>query len=311
NALDDPDNGDTCDPKVVDAATGFHQDCSGAVDSGCIIYGPPDYSFSTKLRFSGTQAAYNETEYADGVYTELPMSGVVVWNSHAFNLSDTDTTMAKYLNLELAGEEDQLYPARAIFELGSIFSINVAPFEAEEICTTVTVEQGARVFSLSSHAHKRSTQWRIWEPPNTLCTAGEEACVPGPDERQIYISTDYSDPVYLEYDTPVQLDSDNEEDRTYLSCVIIDNGSTSSSPTVKQQSTSVAVPFPNLPGGPCGDETVACMAGPNKGELCGGVDAFCDDSPGDGQCDACPVKGGFTSDDEMFLPLGTYFLETN
>ena len=311
NAPDDPDNGVSCDPTVVDAATGFHQDCSGAVNDGCIIYGPQDYDFRNRIRFSGTQSSYNEAEFADGVYFELPMSGVVVWNSHAFNLSETDSTMAKYLNLELAAEEDQLYPAIEIFELGSVFSINVAPFVAEEICTTVTVEQGARLFTLSSHAHKRSTQWRIWEPPNTPCLAGEEACVAGPDERQIYLSNDYSDPVYLEYDTPVALDSANEEDRTYLSCVVIDNGSTESSPAVKQQSTSVEVPFPNLPGGPCADETVACMAGPNKGQLCGGVDSVCDDSPGDGQCDACPVRGGFTSDDEMFLPLGTYYLETN
>ena len=50
----------------------------------------------------------------------------------------------------------------------------------------------------------------------------------------------------------------------------------------------------------------ACMNGPNKGELCGGSDAFCDSSPGagDGECDACPIIGGVTTEDEMFIMLG-------
>ncbi|MFP6640151.1 MAG: hypothetical protein VCC04_07900, partial [Myxococcota bacterium] len=58
---------------------------------------------------------------------------------------------------------------------------------------------------------------------------------------------------------------------------------------------------------------VACMDGPNKGEKCGAEanpEAFCETSPGsnDGHCDACPVMGGFTTEDEMFILIGSYFI---
>ena len=76
---------------------------------------------------------------------------------------------------------------------------------------------------------------------------------------------------------------------------------------VKRRSTA---PIPPLPlGGPCGTEEVACLAGPRKGQLCGGDDRACDSAPAalDGVCDACPVKGGVTTEDEMFIMLGGYY----
>jgi len=81
---------------------------------------------------------------------------------------------------------------------------------------------------------------------------------------------------------------------------------------LKRQSTS---PIPTgLPfGGPCTDSVVTCANESRKGELCGGQpdpDAFCDTEPGagDGDCDACPVRGGTTTEDEMFILLGDYYL---
>ena len=50
--------------------------------------------------------------------------------------------------------------------------------------------------------------------------------------------------------------------------------------------------------------------GPQKGELCNGNDEACDSQPGanDGDCDACPLKGGVTTEDEMFILIGGYFV---
>ena len=65
------------------------------------------------------------------------------------------------------------------------------------------------------------------------------------------------------------------------------------------------------PGGPCEDSEVACANdGPQKGELCNGNDDACDSQPGanDGDCDACPLKGGVTTEDEMFILIGGYFV---
>ena len=125
----------------------------------------------------------------------------------------------------------------------------------------------------------------------------------------IYFSTEYNDPLQLDFDPPVVHDEDAEEDRTYLFCSLYDNGSTPDSPPVKQQSTSPIPPdIFGIPatfiGGPCANDEVACFNdGPNKGVLCGvgegGIpdDAFCDSSPnaGDGICDACPAEGGVTT----------------
>jgi hypothetical protein len=49
---------------------------------------------------------------------------------------------------------------------------------------------------------------------------------------------------------------------------------------------------------------VACLGGTNAGALCGGNNAVCDS----GVCDACPVVGGVTTEDEMFIFIGSFFV---
>ena len=47
-----------------------------------------------------------------------------------------------------------------------------------------------------------------------------------------------------------------------------------------------------------------CLDGPNKGHLCGLDDSLCPESV----CDACPLEGGVTTEDEMFIMLGFYYM---
>lgn len=314
NDLDHPDNGLACDPTDVDPQTGLHDGCSGAVQraAACIGYGPPDLRNASR-RFSGSQEPFVEQEYADGVYAVLPMQGVIVWNSHAFNLTDEDTTMAQYLNIEAAAPADQQFPLRGIFHVGNgvaggfPLDMSVPPFQTLEVCRTFTVPQGARVFQLSSHTHRFGVRFRIWDPPNTPCQPGEPACVPPAGRSPIYFSTEYTDPQQLELEPPRLFDSAAEEDRTLLYCSLYDNGSAASSPEVKRQSTSPVPPLqiPGVTGGPCADDVVACLDGPNQGRLCGGDDSLCPESV----CDACPVRSGLTTEDEMFILLGSYYVQ--
>ena len=115
------------------------------------------------------------------------------------------------------------------------------------------------------------------------------------------------------FDPAVLYNQANADDRTFKFCSVYDNGSTPSSPPVKQQSTSPEPPLifgqDLAPGGPCSNNEVACMDGPNKGVLCNGSDSFCDTTPGagDGVCDACPLGGGVTTEDEMFIMIGSYY----
>lgn len=354
---DDPRNGTTCDPTDVDPELGYHPGCSGKIVStiACNVYGPPDATQlslggggGTMPQFSGSQEPFYELGYPGGVYSPLPMRGMIVWNSHAFNLTQQDTTMSQYLNLDFAPPEDQVNPSIQLFDAQWIFSQYVKPFETQEICGTTTFPKGTRLFQLSSHTHRWGTNFRIWEPPNTPCRPacpppvegaifggciqqGEyrggdgllyqdlPICDETPSEDPIYVSTDYSDPLNFTLPEIVELDSEEIDDRTYHFCSLYDNGSTPDSPSVKRYSTSPVPPSP-VPifeitgiGGPCALEERACMDGPNKGELCDGTDeeSFCETSTGagDGECDACPVRGGVTTEDEMYIHLGNYYIE--
>jgi hypothetical protein len=213
---------------------------------------------------------------------------------------------------------------RGIFDATDIFVQDVPPFEQREYCRTMTMPEGSRVFEFSSHTHERGRLFRLWGPGiaescrSTMTNPG--ACLPEAGSP-ILVTTEYNDPsvVRLFGDKMHVLDSDDPTDRRYKFCAIFDNGFADPA-TVKRNSTSPVPPqFGNLaPGGKCYypsfggvivDHGIACLNGPRKGEPCGGDDAFCDSSPGagDGICDACPLAGGVTTDDEMFILLGTYF----
>lgn len=223
------------------------------------------------------------------VYRVLPVKGVIVWNSHAFNQTGLPTTNEQWLNLTFAGAGERQYRTVALADDSSIFAPYAEPFAAHEICRQHTFERGTRLFELSSHTHKRGVLFRIRDP----------------DGRLIYTSTTYNDPTILRFDPPVSLDATSYAKRTYEFCCVYDNGKTNPA-AVKRRSTSPSA----FIGGPCDTATVACIAGPKKGQFCGGNDAFCDSAPGagDGDCDACPVVGGVTTEDEMFILLGGYYM---
>lgn len=355
NALDDPKNGQSCDPLAVDQATGQNVGCSAEPvrSAACLTYGQggaagaPDFNLGafggagngpgTAPQISGSQEPHYDQTLAAGVYTVMPMKGVLVFNSHAFNLTDGDTTMNQYLNLWLAGPDDQKYESEQIFDADDIFIENVPPYQQREYCATYTIPDSAKLFWLSSHTHRHGVRWRVWGPPNASCTSGAAcgdtpcdpgaagcSCTPTPgvcappgpagDDRLMYYSTVYNDPLQLAVDPPI-LFTGNGSQRRFLFCSLFDNGAAPTSPPVKRQSTSPETPF--AVGGPCVDDEKSCISpDPAKhGVLCANKpdpDRFCDSSPGafDGLCDACPVKGGFTTEDEMFIQLGNFFVET-
>jgi cysteine-rich repeat protein len=329
--LTDPTNGQACDPLAIDPATGRNDGCSGnpVRSAACLNYGPDDFTTgtfggnTTAPQFSGSQETHYDQELPETVYSVLPLKGIVVWNSHAFNLTKIDTTMNQYLNFWFADESDsnqtdQIFDADEIFwESGLPVPPNpaVPPFVKQEFCSTFTAPQGAHVFWLSSHTHRHGVEWRTYGPPNTPCTSDQPACVrPADDDRLMYYSTVYNDPFQMEIDPPLLMDGATAAARTFLFCAVYDNGSTPASPSVKRQSTSPDPPtlFGIAIGGPCDDEEKACITtNPAKrGQLCAAQpdpDAFCS-SPGiQGYCDACPLRGGFTTEDEMFILLGNYY----
>lgn len=135
-----------------------------------------------------------------------------------------------------------------------------------------------------------------------------------PDEALMYTSLLYNDPLTLRFDPPIVLDSPSRSERRLTYCALYDNGFTD--PTeVKTRSGSPETPggIAGSFGGPCAIPT-HCTAG-RVGAACSGEDdssrdASCDTSggAGDGICDACPLRGGVTTEDEMFVLFGAFYV---
>ena len=314
-------DGHACDPKGDASQCGAGSGCAGRVVSrvACIGYGPPDYGFDISGTGSdnspavgGSQQPLYVNAFASGVFAAFPVKGTMVWNSHAFNLTDQPTTNEQWFNLYFAGAAERIYPVRGIFDSRDIFTQNVPAFQTREYCRTITMPKGTRIFELSSHTHKRGKLFRVFGPGiATACSSqAGDVCLPE-TTPPILTTTQYNDPAQVHFDPPLTLDGDDPASRRLKFCSLYDNGATDPL-EVKRRSTS-PIPPPPIPsgtfGGPCSNAEAVCLVGPHKGEPCAGIDGRCDSSAGanDGLCDACPLKGGVTTEDEMFILLGTYY----
>jgi len=310
--------GQSCDPTAADACGPRSQCTTPTITSvGCVGYpfAPRDFGLGGGL--GGSTAAHvqlagaQESSAIDlppaGVYSVLPLQGFVSWNSHGFNLTKKGTTIEQWVNLSFAPESERVWVRRQIFDARYIFAMTpVAPFEKREVCMTWTLPQYSQLMSLSSHMHARGERFRIWLPPNEPC-AGAGDCLP-PQGAPDYESLLYDDPLYSYYDPPAGYSSAAEADRTFKACAVYDNGADNPL-QVKRESTKPNTPACGYPVAGCGcaaDERV-CLGGDEQGTACDGDDTVCGD---DGVCDACPLLGGVTTDDEMFIPLGSYYIET-
>jgi hypothetical protein len=267
-------------------------------------FGPPDYGFGqgpNSPRFAGGNNATTFGKDPDGVYTLLPLSGIVIFNSHAFNLTNQHTEMNAWLNVNFTADRQWL--ATDLTNTSQIFAMNVPPYEQREYCWTHTFAENSHVFQLSSHTHKRGKRFRYYKEPQAPCN-NIATCNPGAPDDIFYETFDYADPLIVEFDPP-RVYSGSVANRTVKYCALYDNGATDPA-EVKTQSGS---PCPALGcgtlGGPCTNSAVMCtVGGPNTGQLCGGNDGNC---PG-ALCDACRALGGVTTEDEMFIATGRYYL---
>ncbi len=285
-------------------------------------YGPPDFGGQTKVGFSGSQQPYVEREFGSGVYSLFPVEGVVVWNSHAFNTTSAPVANRQWLNLFFARHAEQVYPIRQIFDDTDIFIQNVPPFEQREYCRTILFGKGTRLTDFSSHNHKRGKLFRIWGPgiaqPCRSTAQNPGLCAPEAG-KPIMVTREYNDPAQLRFETPLVLDGDDPASRRFKFCALFDNGATDEA-EVKRNSLSP--PNSNFIGGKCYylgangtpvDEApgIRCLNGPRKGQACHGDDHSCDSVAGanDGRCDACYLRGGVTTEDEMFILIGGYYCD--
>lgn len=304
-------DGETCDP-AVPAICG-EGICASATSPGgpCSPgnFGPAEFS----LGFLGLALSpVSYTRFPDGVFSVLPLKGILVWDSHAFNLTSQPTRMAAWANHEFAF--DGRYPARFLFDVEFLYTQDVPPFETREYCATYTFEEGTRAFSYRAHHHKRGKRFRMWGPPQMPCGNGgpapvggtlrtDPACAPGEPADLFYQSFQYNDPVHYA-PRPAVLYSGDTAQRTIKFCALYDNG-LGNPAEVKRASTSPSPFLPGDPGGPCPPAERKCLGGPNQAQPCFGDDGNCPESV----CDACNLRGGVTTDDEMFGIQVFYYFE--
>ncbi|MBW2190573.1 MAG: hypothetical protein DRH23_03265 [Deltaproteobacteria bacterium] len=309
--------GQSCEPGSTDECGPRSQCTTPAITRvGCVAYphAPVDFGLGggvggasgSQVPLSGAQESTAVDLPPEGVYSVLPLRGFISWNSHGFNLTKKDTSIEQWVNLTFASESERVWPRRQIFEAGNIFAMSsVAPFAKREVCTTWTLPQHSQLLSLSSHMHGRGELFRIWLPPNDACV-GTSNCLP-PQSEADYVSRLYDDPLYTYYDPPNDYSSAASEDRTFKACAVYDNGADNPL-EVKRESTKPNTPVCSFPLAACGCAPAerACFGGDNEGEPCNGDASVC---TGGGVCDACPLLGGVTTDDEMFIPLGSYYVD--
>jgi hypothetical protein len=293
--------GASCDPtRLGVAAAAGGADCGqeGVCQStprksiACRGWGPSDRDMKS-ISAGGAQSPVSSQDLPTGVYGQLPIKGVVVWNSHGFNLTSKSAAIGQYNTFWYARPDERVYPVQRIFDTKYIFVMTVPPYQKREYCASYTLPRYAHLVELGSHVHKRGVLWRSWLPEN------QPGCAPGsctPNSRDPdYISKSYNDPLVLGFDPPLAFSSADDVTRTIKYCAEFDNGADFPE-LVKRRST--------LPAGSAGCDTLYCYGGDKKGQPCT-ADADCG---ADASCDACSVRGGVTTEDEMFILLGDYYV---
>lgn len=266
---------------------------------GCGALGPSDVD-TASVGVGGAQSPVATSTYPEGVYATVPLRGVVAWNSHGFNLTTQTTTIDQYNTFWYAQPAERQYHVQGIGDGRYIFAMNVPPYQQQEICASYTLPQHARLISLSSHVHKRGILWRTWLPPNQPdCTpeSTDAACGPSSSAAD-YLSEIYNDPITRVFDEPLVFDDADPVTRTLKYCAVYDNG---------DEIPGLLKRISQLPEGSqaCTRPHRACAGGPNPGMVCAGDDSLCGEG---GVCDACPVRGGVTTEDEMFILVGSYYI---
>jgi hypothetical protein len=250
--------------------------------SACIGFGPRG---STGDIRTGSIATAQTAQYyrapRDHVYETIPIRGILYMNSHAFNLTSEDTQLHAWINLFYA--RDRQYPIQTLAIVDRLqIASGQPPFTKKRYCATWIAPQNSDLYTLGSHTHKR----------------GRDFTVDLPDGTRIYQSEIYSDPIEKMFDPPLRFESADAKERTLTYCAEFNNGLNDDGvPDV-----SLVTKLSTMP-----DRTtctpIACVAGKIAAPCQGAADkAACDSSPGagDGVCDACPITGGQTTENEMF-----------
>lgn len=292
---DGPRKGESCEPTDLDSCP--ESVCRSPIRQdtpGCVGYGLSSSADIVQQGMGGAQEPQAWNEFPEGIYAQYPVRGIAYWNSHAFNLTSHDSRLNGRVNFYFSEQHD--IPIRNVpVDLVNIFRPNAAPYSEETICADYVVPQGTRFFLMGSHTHKR----------------GRHFWAELPDGTQLYENFVYNDPTRVWFDPPLAFDSEDPAERTIHYCAHYVNGmGPDGEPDPETVTRASRIPESALlTVGEC--SPVGCVSGDLTASCDGfGDDAACDSSPGagDGWCDACAITGGESTENEMFLLTGQWYI---
>lgn len=286
---DGPRDGQECNP-LDTTACGEGVCASKQVDGlACAGFGPKEIDLFTGKGTSviNAQAAQQYLPAVDGAFSKVRLKGLFYYNTHAFNLTDSDLRQHARLNFNFTKDRRFFFgggSGRPIGGGGGPFNApSTPPFQKETVCAKIVAQQNSRLVNLAGHTHKH----------------GERFWVNDPSGKMFYENTSYSEPLYLYLDPPMLFDSADPAQRTLEFCATYNNG-------VKADGTpnvDLVTRFSKMIPGRTTCTPVACVKG-KVGSACS-THQDCDSTPGagDGSCDACPITGGETTENEMLILL--------
>jgi hypothetical protein len=296
-----PNHGNACNAQKASADCGDEGVCAGKSVNGSLCNVDTTGSGSLLDAFVGlgdlltgglpqqvanTQAPQQYTPPFDGVYQEIPMRGILWFNSHAFNLTEQDTELDARVNYYYAQELKQEMRPTNIIKLEASPD-GIAPFTRKTVCNKTVVPLNYQIAMMTGHTHRR----------------GEHFWITDAKAEKIYESYDYNDAEYKRYDPWLKFDAATDAERTLEYCASFNNGLTKDDkPDLNLVTRKSTMPE----GSTC--TPVACVAG--KVTSACKSDRDCDSEPGkmDGSCDACPITVGVTTEHEMFVMMPWYVL---
>jgi hypothetical protein len=288
--------GESCDPRRGSKDCGSQGVCAGetAQALACGAGGVPTKKDAVKTmlaeglssQLANTQSPQEYIPPQAGVYWEIPLKGVLMFNSHAFNLTDEDTTLHARVNFYYTDDlQRKLVPVNVT--ANNYIAAGQAPFTRETYCAKHVVPRGNSLTILTGHTHRH----------------GERFWVKNAQSELIYENFVYNDPLYKRFDPWLTFDAESDAARTLEYCATYNNGlKEDGSPDLNLVTRASRMPE----GTSC--KPVACVAG--KIEASCSTDADCDSSPEahDGVCDACEITRGTTTENEMFVLMPWYAL---
>lgn len=271
-------NGTYCTDEFGDTNAVFGNGNSGGNIFNAVLGGLQVLLSGMPEQLAGTQSPQERIEPVDGVYWEIPLKGVLWYNSHAFNVWDKPTTLHAWSNFYFAEKRERRMIGYN--HVANKTPHGLAPFSEKSYCKSYTVPQNYSIATMSGHTHRH----------------GERFWVNGPRGDQLYENFDYNDPKYTRFTPYLDFPSADPAQRTLEFCATFNNGvkkDGSFDPKLVTRASKMP-PY-------AGCTPVACVAG-KVGASCA-ADAECDSTPGagDGDCDACPITSGTTTENEMFV----------